>query len=111
MDAPAFEATIFVRSALLSIALYFSIILITSMMMVKPAHASGTVARPSGTNYVYVNPNTGSTGGDGTQPTIQQVIAETLVSNGRYTDVNAMTPCLIAATGYAYQSGWYWAGW
>lgn len=79
------------------------------MTMAKPAHAYGTVARPSGTNYLYLG--TGSTGGDGTQPTIEQVVAETLVCNGLYTDVNAMTPCLIAATGYAYQSGWYPAGW
>jgi len=99
----------------LALTFYFLAVVIVLMAMVKPAHASGTVSKPSGTNYVYVDPNTGSTGGDGTQPTIQQVIAETLVCNGRYTDVNAMSPCLIAATGYAYQSGWYsivaWAGW
>lgn len=109
MDTPAFDATRFLRSVSLSIALYLSIIMIAMMTIIKPAHASGTVAKPSGTNYIYVG--SGSTGGDGTQPTIAQVVAETLVCNGLYTDVNAMSPCLIAATGYAYQSGWYWAGW
>ena len=60
MAAPAFDATRFVRPALLSIALYFSIILISSMMMVKPAHAFGTVS-PSITcsNYQVYNSWTG----------------------------------------------------
>ena len=110
MAAPAFDTTAIVLPALRSFALFIAAIVIAPMALVKPAHASGTVAKPSGTNYVYVDPNTGSTGGDGTQPTIQQVIAETLVCNGRYTDVYAMTPCLAAATGYGYQSYWHWAG-
>jgi hypothetical protein len=43
MDAPAFDAR-FVRPALRSIAFCFSVVLISTMTMVKPAHASGTVA-------------------------------------------------------------------
>jgi hypothetical protein len=43
MDAPAFDATRFVRLALRSIVFCFSIILI-SLMIVKPAQASGTVS-------------------------------------------------------------------
>lgn len=44
MDAPAFSATSFARPALLTIALYVSIILISTMTMVNPAHASGIVS-------------------------------------------------------------------
>jgi hypothetical protein len=44
MDAPAFDAIRFVRPALRSIAFCFSVVLISSMTLVKPAHASGTVA-------------------------------------------------------------------
>ena len=43
MDAPAFDAQRLVRPALLTIALYLSVIVIASMTMVKPAQASGTV--------------------------------------------------------------------
>jgi hypothetical protein len=55
MDAPAFDATRFVRPVLLAIALYLSIIAISSMMMVKPAHASGTVPEVTGYSYGGVN--------------------------------------------------------
>ena len=44
MNASAFAATRFVRTALRSIAFCFSIFLISTMMMVKPAHASGVVS-------------------------------------------------------------------
>jgi hypothetical protein len=43
MDAPAFDAR-WVRPALRFIAFCFSVVLISTMTMVKPAHASGTVA-------------------------------------------------------------------
>ena len=43
MDAPTFDAQRLVRPTLLSIALYLSIIVISSMTMVKPAQASGYV--------------------------------------------------------------------
>ncbi len=43
MDTPAFDAIRFVRPALLTIALYLSIIVISSMTMVKPAQAEGNV--------------------------------------------------------------------
>lgn len=52
MDAPAFDATRFVRLALRSIVFCFSIIVISSMTMVKPAHASGTVAASTNTYLV-----------------------------------------------------------
>ncbi|MFZ5522902.1 MAG: hypothetical protein ACOY9D_02295 [Pseudomonadota bacterium] len=51
MAAPAFKSTRFIRSALLSIALYLSIIVISLMAMVKPAHASGTVSLQSTVIY------------------------------------------------------------
>lgn len=47
MDAPAFDATGFVRPALLTIALYLLILVIPSMTMAKPAHASGSVTSTS----------------------------------------------------------------
>jgi hypothetical protein len=45
IDAPAFDATRFVRLALRSIVFCFSIIVISSMTMVKPAQASATVVQ------------------------------------------------------------------
>lgn len=43
MNAPALDATRMVRPALLTIALYLSVIMISLMAMVKPAHADGQV--------------------------------------------------------------------
>ena len=43
MAAPEFDATGFVRSVLRSIVFYLSIIVISSMTMVKPAQAEGAV--------------------------------------------------------------------
>ena len=43
MAAPTFDATRFLRSVSLSIALYLSVIAIASMTLVNPAQASGTV--------------------------------------------------------------------
>src|SRR4030067_1753588 len=43
MAAPEFDATGFVRPVLHTIALCFSSIVISSMTMIKPAQASGTV--------------------------------------------------------------------
>ena len=43
MDAPAFAATRFVRSALQALVLYLLIIVISLMTMVRLAHAAGTV--------------------------------------------------------------------
>jgi hypothetical protein len=50
MDAPAFDAR-WVRPALRSIAFCFSAIMISSMTMVKPAHASGTLSTPPSLQY------------------------------------------------------------
>ncbi len=44
MNAPAFNATIFVRPALLSPILYISIIMISLMTIINPAYASGIVS-------------------------------------------------------------------
>ncbi|MBI3481281.1 MAG: hypothetical protein HY016_13160 [Nitrosomonadales bacterium] len=43
MVTPTLNATRFVQSVSLTLALYFSIIVILSMTMIKPAHASGNV--------------------------------------------------------------------
>ena len=44
IDTPAFDAKRFVRAALQFFVFCFLVVLISSMAMVKPAHASGTVA-------------------------------------------------------------------
>ena len=44
MDAPAFDTKRFVWPALQFFVFCFLVVLISSMAMVKPAHASGTVA-------------------------------------------------------------------
>ena len=50
MDTLTFNAKRFVRPALPTIALYLTIIMISSMTMIKPAHASGNVhPQPNGT--------------------------------------------------------------
>jgi hypothetical protein len=51
MGAPAFAATRFVRSALRSIVVCLSIIVISMMTMAKPAHASGTLSTPPSLLY------------------------------------------------------------
>jgi hypothetical protein len=57
MDAPAFDAIRFVRPALRSIVFCFSIIVISLMTMLKPAHATGNVPPVflSCSNYLYQN--------------------------------------------------------
>lgn len=79
------------------------------MVMVKPAHASGTVAKPPGTNYLYVGHV--DTGGDGTRPTPATAATQMAVCNGIYTDPYAMTPCLGIATGYLYQDSYFCKCW
>jgi hypothetical protein len=61
MDAHTFDATRFVRPALQFIALYFSIIVISSVTAVNPAHATGNVppAFVSCSNYLFQNAHTG----------------------------------------------------
>lgn len=56
MDAPTFNATRFVRPALLSVIFYFFAVVISSMMMVNPAHATGNVpVSISCSSYTLVN--------------------------------------------------------
>jgi D-alanyl-D-alanine carboxypeptidase len=52
MDTPAFEAKKSVRSALSTLVLYFLFIVISSLTMVKPAQAAGTVIAPSWQGYI-----------------------------------------------------------
>ncbi len=56
MDAPTFNATRFVRPALLSVIFYFFVVVNSSMMMVNPAHATGNVpVSISCSSYTLVN--------------------------------------------------------
>jgi D-alanyl-D-alanine dipeptidase len=85
MDAPAFDAR-FVRPALRSIVFCLTVFLISSMMTVKPAHASGTVASIN-TYFVagsgfggYINAATpaaacGDGGSQVTGPVVTQIIS------------------------------------
>jgi len=57
MDEPTFHATRFVQPVLRVVVLYLSIIVISSMTMIKPAQAEGTV--PAVTNYAAAGYCTG----------------------------------------------------
>ena len=57
MDTPAFDAKDLFSPALRSIVFCFSIIVISLMTMLKPAHATGNVSPVflSCSNYIYQN--------------------------------------------------------
>ena len=64
MGAPAFDATRIVRPILLTIALYLSIIVLSSVTMAKAANASGQIQPSSATVspvkiYWWMDNNTG----------------------------------------------------
>jgi hypothetical protein len=94
MAAPAFDATGFVRFALHTIALYFLMIVIAMMGMVKPAHAKGIVTKPPGTNFlattsfVVYNPPATIAGGN----------AAKHACDYRFTTHNAFGACMLSQT-------------